>query len=299
MNALSSHFTVSSFRDGKVRTASFEEGILKSDITEDTQDENGTYIFFEPDKKLFTNYSFHNEYIETMLRNYTYLNTGLSIIFNGQRITSRNGLSDLLNDTMTAQSLYPIIHLKGEDIEIAFTHTSQYGEEYHSFVNGQHTTQGGTHQSAFKEHIARTIKDFFNKNLDYNDIRNGMVAAIAINVEEPMFESQTKIKLGSTVMYSGGPSVNKYIGDFIKTEVDNFLHKNSDIADVMLQKIQESEKERKAIAGVTKLARERAKKLTYITGNFVIVGFILTMQKETILKKALSLLQREIQRPVQ
>lgn len=260
VNALSSHFTVSSFRDGKVRTASFEEGILKSDITEDTQDENGTYIFFEPDKKLFTNYSFHNEYIETMLRNYTYLNTGLSIIFNGQRITSRNGLSDLLNDTMTAQSLYPIIHLKGEDIEIAFTHTSQYGEEYHSFVNGQHTTQGGTHQSAFKEHIARTIKDFFNKNLDYNDIRNGMVAAIAINVEEPMFESQTKIKLGSTVMYSGGPSVNKYIGDFIKTEVDNFLHKNSDIADVMLQKIQESEKERKAIAGVTKLARERAKK---------------------------------------
>jgi len=260
VNALSSRFIVSSFRDGKVRTASFEEGILKSDITENTQDENGTYIFFEPDKKLFINYSFHNEYIETMLRNYTYLNTGLSIIFNGQRIASRNGLSDLLNDTMTAQSLYPIIHLKGEDIEIAFTHTSQYGEEYHSFVNGQHTTQGGTHQSAFKEHIARTIKDFFNKNIDYNDIRNGMVAAIAINVEEPMFESQTKIKLGSTVMYSEGPSVNKYIGDFIKTEVDNFLHKNPDIADAMLQKIQESEKERKAIAGVTKLARERAKK---------------------------------------
>ena len=260
VNALSSHFIVSSFRDGKVRTASFEEGILKSDITENTQDENGTYISFEPDKKLFTNYSFHNEYIETLLRNYTYLNTGLSIIFNGQKITSRNGLSDLLNDTMTAQSLYPIIHLKGEDIEIAFTHTSQYGEEYHSFVNGQHTTQGGTHQSAFKEYIARTIKDFFNKNIEYNDVRNGMVAAIAINIEEPMFESQTKIKLGSTVMYSGGPSVNKYIGDFIKTEVDNFLHKNPDIADVMLQKIQESEKERKAIAGVTKLARERAKK---------------------------------------
>ncbi len=260
VNALSSHFVVSSFREGKVRTATFEEGILKSDVTENTQDENGTYIFFEPDNKLFVNYSFRNEYIETMLRNYTYLNTGLSIIFNGQRIASRNGLSDLLNDTMTAQSLYPIIHLKGEDIEIAFTHTGQYGEEYHSFVNGQHTTQGGTHQSAFKEHIARTIKEYFNKNLDYNDIRNGMVAAIAINVEEPMFESQTKIKLGSTVMYQGGPSVNKYIGDFIKTEVDNFLHKNTDIADVMLQKIQDSEKERKAIAGITKLARDRAKK---------------------------------------
>lgn len=260
VNALSSCFIASSFRDGQVRTVTFKEGNLISDKTENTQDENGTSIFFEPDKKMFVNYSFRNEFVETMLRNYTYLNTGLSIIFNGQRIISRNGLSDLLNDTMTAQSLYPIIHLKGEDIEIAFTHTSQYGEEYHSFVNGQHTTQGGTHQSAFKEHIARTIKEFWNKNLEYNDIRNGMVAAIAINVEEPMFESQTKIKLGSTTMSKDGPTVNKYIGDFIKTEVDNYLHKNRDVADVMLQKIEESEKERKAIAGVTKLARERAKK---------------------------------------
>lgn len=260
VNALSSHFEVRSYREGKVREAIFEKGVLLKDETRNTDEENGTYISFEPDSVLFENYSFHNEFIETMLRNYTYLNTGLSIIYNGQRILSRNGLVDMLNDTMTATSIYPIIHLKGEDIEIAFTHTGQYGEEYHSFVNGQHTTQGGTHQSAFKEHIARTIKEFFNKNLDYADIRNGMVAAIAINVEEPVFESQTKVKLGSTKMAPNGPNLNKFVGDFIKTEVDNYLHKNTDIAEVMLQKIQESEKERKAIAGVTKLARERAKK---------------------------------------
>ena len=261
VNALSSHFEVRSFRDGQVRKATFEKGILQSDTTEPTSDENGTYIFFEPDNSLFLNYSFHDDIIETMLRNYTYLNTGLAIMYNGRRILSRNGLKDLLNDTMTGDGLYPIIHLKGEDIEIAFTHANQYGEEYHSFVNGQHTTQGGTHQSAFKEHIAKTIKEFYNKNLEYGDIRNGIVAAIAINVEEPMFESQTKIKLGSlTMVPNGGVSINKYVGDFIKTEVDNYLHKNADVAEVMLQKIQESERERKAMAGVTKLARERAKK---------------------------------------
>ena len=261
VNALSSHFEVRSYRDGKVRMATFEKGILQTDTTEDTQDENGTYIFFEPDNSLFVNYSFHDDIIETMLRNYTYLNTGLAIMYNGRRILSRNGLKDLLNDTMTGDGLYPIIHLKGEDIEIAFTHANQYGEEYHSFVNGQHTTQGGTHQSAFKEHIAKTIKEYFNKNFEYGDIRNGIVAAIAINVEEPMFESQTKIKLGSlTMVPNGGVSINKYVGDFIKTEVDNYLHKHTDIAEVMQQKIQESERERKAMAGVTKLARERAKK---------------------------------------
>ena len=261
VNALSSHFEVRSYRDGQVRKATFEKGIMTSDTTEPTEDENGTYIYFEPDSTLFLNYQFHDDIIETMLRNYTYLNTGLAIMYNGRRILSRNGLKDLLNDTMTGDGLYPIIHLKGEDIEIAFTHANQYGEEYHSFVNGQHTTQGGTHQSAFKEHIAKTIKEFFNKNFEYGDIRNGLVAAIAINVEEPMFESQTKIKLGSlTMVPNGGVSINKYVGDFIKTEVDNFLHKNQDVADVMLQKIQESEKERKAMAGVTKLARERAKK---------------------------------------
>jgi topoisomerase-4 subunit B len=260
VNALSAHFTVRSYRDGKVREATFEKGVLLTDETRSTDEENGTYIFFEPDATLFENYSFRGEYIETMLRNYTYLNTGLSILYNGRRILSRNGLEDLLNDTMTASPLYPIVHLSGEDIEIAFTHTAQYGEEYHSFVNGQHTTQGGTHQSAFKEHIARTIKEFYNKNFDYNDIRNGLVAAIAINVEEPVFESQTKVKLGSTKMAPNGGNLNKFVGDFIKTEVDNYLHKHADIAEILQQKIQESEKERKAIAGVTKLARERAKK---------------------------------------
>ena len=260
VNALSSRFEVRSYRDGKVRIATFSKGNLLTDETLDTEEESGTYIFFEPDATLFLNYSFRPEFIETMLRNYTYLNTGLVIIYNGQRILSRNGLVDLLNDNMTATGLYPIIHLKGEDIEIAFTHTGQYGEEYYSFVNGQHTTQGGTHQSAFKEHIARTIKEFYNKNQDYTDIRNGLVAAIAVNVEEPMFESQTKIKLGSTNMSPGGITVNKFVGDFVKQEVDNFLHKHGDVAEIMLQKIQDSEKERKAIAGVTKLARERAKK---------------------------------------
>ena len=260
VNALSAHFEASSYRDGKVRSVVFKKGELMDDTTEKTQDENGTYIFFEPDPELFKNYRFHDDFVETMLRNYTYLNTGLIIMYNGRRILSRNGLKDLLTDNMTNDGLYPIIHLKGEDIEIAFTHTNQYGEEYHSFVNGQHTTQGGTHQSAFKEHIARTIKEFSGKNFEYTDIRNGLVAAIAVNVEEPMFESQTKIKLGSLTMSPNGVSVNKYVGDFIKTEVDNFLHKNPDIAEQMLQKISESEKERKAMAGVTKLARERAKK---------------------------------------
>jgi len=261
VNALSSHFEVASFREGKVRRIVFECGKLKSDTTELTQDENGTYIYFEPDAEKFIGYQFHDEMVENMLRNYTYLNTGLTIMYNGRRILSRHGLEDLLKDRMSADALYPIIHLKGEDIEIAFTHANQYGEEYYSFVNGQHTTQGGTHQSAFKEHIARTIKEFFSKNFEYGDIRNGLVAAIALNVEEPMFESQTKIKLGSLTMSpNGGVSVNKYVGDFIKQEVDNFLHKEPEIADTMLQKIQESERERKAMAGVTKLARERAKK---------------------------------------
>ena len=268
VNALSSRFEVASFRDGKVRRAAFEKGQLLSDVTEDTSEENGTSIFFEPDDTLFVGYKFQNQFVETLLRNYTYLNTGLTFIYNGQRILSRHGLEDLLKDNMTSEGLYEIVHLKGEDIEIAFTHTNQYGEEYYSFVNGQHTTQGGTHQSALKEHIARTIKEFYNKNQEFSDIRNGIVAAIALDVEEPMFESQTKTKLGSNNMWPAvpqedkpaGPSINKFVGDFIKTEVDNYLHKNPQVADVMLQKIQESEKERKAIAGVTKLARERAKK---------------------------------------
>ncbi len=260
VNALSARFEVKSFRDGKVRELSFEKGNIQSDQTKKSADENGTYIYFEPDATLFKNYSFHDDIVEEMLRNYTYLNTGLTIMYNGRRILSRHGLKDLLTDNMTVDPLYPIVHMKGEDIEIAFTHTNQYGEEYYSFVNGQHTTQGGTHQTAFKEHIAKTIKEFFGK-YEYGDIRNGLVAAIAINVEEPVFESQTKIKLGSTQMSPDGESINKYVGDFIKTNVDNYLHiHKEDFTDILENKIKETERERKAMAGVTKLARERAKK---------------------------------------
>lgn len=260
VNALSSKFEVKSFRDGKVRHLCFEKGCLKDDKTSKSNDENGTFIYFEPDNTLFKNYKFLDEIVETMLRNYTYLNTGLTIMYNGRRILSRHGLKDLLTDNMTVDPLYPIVHMKGEDIEIAFTHTNQYGEEYYSFVNGQHTTQGGTHQSAFKEHIAKTIKEYYGK-YEYIDIRNGLVAAIAINVEEPIFESQTKVKLGSTLMEPNGDTINKYIGDFIKLNVDNYLHiHKEDCADILENKIKETERERKAMAGVTKLARERAKK---------------------------------------
>lgn len=260
VNALSTKFEVKSFREGKVRSLTFEKGIKKTDKTTKSNDEQGTYIYFEPDNTLFKNYSFQDDIVVTMLRNYTYLNTGLTIMYNGHRILSRHGLKDLLSDNMTVDPLYPIVHMKGDDIEIAFTHTNQYGEEYYSFVNGQHTTQGGTHQSAFKEHIAKTIKEFFGK-YEYGDIRNGMVAAIAINVEEPVFESQTKIKLGSTVMAPDGDTINKFVGDFIKTNVDNFMHiHKEEFTDILENKIKETERERKAMAGVTKLARERAKK---------------------------------------
>ena len=275
VNALSSHFVAQSFRDGETRRATFECGELISDegsknsgaarVVSDfpVDTENGTLIYFEPDNSLFRGYRFQPEFVETMLRNYTYLNTGLAIMFNGRRILSRNGLEDLLTDTMTSQPLYPIVHLKGEDIEIAFTHTNgQYGEEYYSFVNGQHTTQGGTHQSAFKKYIAETIKDFSGKNYDYSDIRNGIVAAISIEIQEPLFESQTKIKLGSlsTEPGGGGISIDKFIGDFVKEQVDNYLRKTPEVAEIILQKVSESEKERKAMAGVAKLARERSKK---------------------------------------
>jgi len=263
VNALSAKFTVQSFRDGQSRKAEFEKGKLinDSDIFADNSSDRGTLIYFEPDGTMFENYLYKDEFIETMLRNYAYLNTGLTINFNGKKILSKNGLTDLLNENITAQALYPIIHLKGEDIEIAFTHSDQYGEEYYSFVNGQHTTQGGTHQSAFREAVARTIKEFYSKNMELADIRNGIIAAVAISVEEPIFESQTKTKLGSRDMAKDGISVNKFISDFLKKELDNYLHRNSDAAAILLQKIQDSEKERKAIAGVTKLARERAKKV--------------------------------------
>jgi len=262
VNALSSTFVVQSFRDGQSRRAEFVQGKLvkDSDIFDDKTD-RGTYVFFIPDETLFTGYKYQDEFIETMLRNYAYLNTGLTILFNGKKIFSKNGLTDLLNENMTSEPLYPIIHLRGEDIEIAFTHSDQYGEEYYSFVNGQHTTQGGTHQSAFREAVARTIKEFYNKNHELTDIRNGIIAAVAISVEEPVFESQTKTKLGSRDMSKDGITVNKFISDFLKKELDNYLHRNSEAANILLQKIQDSEKERKAIAGVTKLARERAKKV--------------------------------------
>ncbi|MCQ2253918.1 MAG: type IIA DNA topoisomerase subunit B [Bacteroidaceae bacterium] len=261
VNALSSYFEVRSYREGKVRILTFEKGQLKTDNTAASEEENGTMVKFTPDDTLFKNYKFVQAFVGDMLRNYTYLNTGLAIIYNGKRIASRNGLADLLTDRMTAESLYPIIHLVGEDIEIAFTHVDkQNSDEYYSFVNGQYTTQGGTHQSAFKEHIAKTIKDFSGKNYEPVDIRTGLCAAIAVNVEEPVFESQTKIKLGSLAMAPEGVSINKYVGDFIKLHVDNFLHKNPDIAEVILQKVAQSEQARKAMAGVAKIAKERAKK---------------------------------------
>lgn len=262
VNALSAKFIVQSFRDGQSRRAEFECGKLVSDSDVFLEKAvNGTFIQFIPDNTLFENYTYKEEYIETMLRNYSYLNTGLTIHFNDKKFFSKNGLLDLLNENLTSEPLYPIIHLHGEDIEIAFTHSDQYGEEYYSFVNGQHTTQGGTHQSAFREAVARTIKEFYGKNMEVADVRNGITAAIAISVEEPVFESQTKTKLGSRDMSKGGVSVNKFISDFLKKELDNYLHRNAESAAIMLQKIQDSEKERKAIAGVTKLARERAKKV--------------------------------------
>lgn len=266
VNALSMEFTVQSFREDKTRRAVFKQGHLVSDtgIEDYTGPEKrGTLIEFTPDNSrgLFENYHFREDYIEEMMRNYAYLNTGLTLIYNGKKYSSKNGLRDLLTEDMSAEPLYPIIHLKGEDIEIALTHTNQSGEEYYSFVNGQHTIQGGTHQAAFREAIGRTVKEFFNKNQDLSDIRNGIVGAIAINVEEPVFESQTKVKLGSKDMSpQGGLSVNKFVNDFLKQQLDNYLHKHPEVTEVMLQKIQDSEKERKAIAGVTKAARERAKK---------------------------------------
>lgn len=266
VNALSMLFSVQSFRDGKTRKAVFEQGHLVSDtgvIDYDGAEKRGTCIEFTPDNSrgLFENYRFRDDYIEEMMRNYAYLNTGLTLVYNGKKFSSKNGLLDLLTENMTTEPLYPIIHLIGEDIEIALTHTDQSGEEYHSFVNGQHTIQGGTHQAVFREAIGRTIKEFFNKNMDITDIRNGVVGAIAINVEEPVFESQTKVKLGSKDMSpAGGLSVNKFVNDFVKQQLDNYLHKHPEITEVMLQKIQDSEKERKAIAGITKAARERSKK---------------------------------------
>ncbi|GHV17717.1 DNA topoisomerase (ATP-hydrolyzing) [Bacteroidia bacterium] len=261
VNALSKHFAIQSFRDGQTSAVEYSRAIVTQESSiQPTTSENGTSIEFIPDDTIFTNYVFRDDYVESLLKNYVFLNTGLTIIYNGKKFFSKNGLVDLLNENMTSEPLYPIIHIKDADIEVVVTHTDQYGEEYYSFVNGQHTTQGGTHQSAFRESLSRVIKEFYNKNFDYADIRSGIVAAISIKVEEPVFESQTKTKLGSKDMGPGGPSVQKFIGDFLKKELDNYLHKHAETSDALLKKILESEKERKAIAGVTKLARERAKK---------------------------------------
>jgi len=261
VNALSSDFYMESSRDGLSKTVTFKQGIvLNESDTVPSANSNGTKVGFIPDVEIFGEYHYRDEYIEPLLKNYVFLNTGLTILFNGKKFYSKNGLEDLLNENLTSEQLYPIIHLFGEDIEVAITHTTQYGEEYYSFVNGQHTTQGGTHLTAFREATARVIKEFYNRNFEYSDIRNGIVAAISIKVEEPVFESQTKTKLGSKEMGPNGISVNKYINDFLKKELDNYLHKNSETVEALQKKILDSEKERKAIAGVTKLARERAKK---------------------------------------
>lgn len=273
VNALSRKFVARSHREGQFREVSFEQGKLISDQQGTSDEENGTYIYFEPDPQLFKNFRFRGEHVETLLRNYTYLNAGLAIIYNNRRIVSRNGLEDLLNDNMSESPLYDIVHLRGEGIDIAFTHANQNGEEYYSYVNGQHTTQGGTHQSAFKEHIAKVIKEHLGKNYEPADIRNGLVAAIAVRVIEPTFESQTKIKLGSLTMAPekdskgkpyplSGVSVNKFVGDFIKKNVDNYLHIHPETAEEMQKKIQTSERDRKAMASVvSKAAKEKQKKL--------------------------------------
>lgn len=262
VNALSSYFSVQAFREGKTKSAEFSIGNLtKESKMTDTDLRQGTLVTFTPDEKVFGNYHFINEYVEKMLWNYAYLNTGLTIVYNGQKFYSENGLLDLLTQNINGPILYPTIHLKGYDIEVALTHSNQqYGEEYYSFVNGQHTTQGGTHQGAFREAVVKTIRDFFKKDFEAVDVRTSIIAAVSIKVQEPVFESQTKTKLGSQEIGPKGPSVKAFIGDFLKTELDNFLHKNTDVAQIILQKIQQSERERKDLQGIQKLARERAKK---------------------------------------
>ena len=263
VNALSTEFEIIAYRNGQRKRALFTMGnLVEEGEIEPTDEPNGTFVRFTPSANIFRDYAFRDEFIEPLLKNYTFLNTGLAIIFNGRRFISKNGLKDLLKDALTQEPLYPVIHLKGPDIEVAITHVNQYGEEYYSFVNGQHTTQGGTHLSAFKEASSRTLKDFFNRNFEYSDIRNGMVAAVAVRVQDPVFESQTKTKLGSRDMGPDGPTVAKYIGDFIKKELDHYLHRNLEVADVILKKVQESERDRKAMAGVQKKARETAKKVS-------------------------------------
>jgi topoisomerase-4 subunit B len=261
VNALSSYFVIESFRDKESKKIEYEKACIVNDFEiVPTKERNGTLVSFIPDNEIFSDYEYKDEFVENLIKNYVFLNTGLTINYNGKNFYSENGLADLLNENLTSEPLYPIIHLKNNDIEVVITHSNQYGEEYYSFVNGQHTTQGGTHLTAFRESLSRTVKEFYNKNFEYADIRAGIIAAISIKVEEPVFESQTTTKLGSKDMGPEGPSINRFIGDFIKKELDNYLHKYPETSDILLKKILDSEKERKAIAGITKLARERAKK---------------------------------------
>jgi topoisomerase-4 subunit B len=261
VNALSASFRIQSAREGKIKTAEFKRGLLVKDApVASTHEKDGTCVTFMPDDAIFGNFHFMHEYLEQMIWNYAYLNTGLILEYTGKPYVSEKGLHDLLSRNLSGNILYPLIHLRGNDIEIAFTHGSQYGEEYYSFVNGQHTTQGGTHQGAFREALVKTVRDFYKKDFDASDIRTSIVAAISIKVQEPVFESQTKTKLGSQDIAPGGPSIRSFIGDFVKQELDNYLHKNPETADLLLQKIIQSEKERKELSGIRKLARERAKK---------------------------------------
>ena len=263
VNALSTHFMVQAFRDGDSKKAIFSKGELIEDLPiEKTTERNGTLVEFSPDSDIFENYSFREEFIENLLKTYIYLNSGLTILFNGTPYQSKNGLLDLLDEKMTEPGKYPFIHIKDTDLEVVITHTDQYGEEYYSFVNGQHTSQGGTHLVAFREALVKTVREFYNKNFEVADIRQGIVAVVSIKIEDPVFESQTKTRLGSKDMEPNGTSIRNYINDFLKQHLDNFLHKNPSIADVIHKKILESEKERKAISGIQKLAKERAKKVS-------------------------------------
>ncbi len=261
VNALSTSFTVQSYREGKTRIAEFSKGELQRDEEKTTTQRNGTAVTFYPDESIFRNYHYRMEFVENMIWNYVFLNSGLTINFNGQKFVSENGLKDLLERNIDTESMrYPIIHLKGEDIEIAITHGQQYGEEYYSFVNGQHTTQGGTHQAAFREAVVKTIREYYKKDFDASDVRSSIIGAIAVKVQEPVFESQTKTKLGSQNIGPEGPTVRTFINDFIKKALDDYLHKHADTADALLKRILQSERERKDIAGIKKLANERAKK---------------------------------------
>ena len=261
VNALSTSFTVQSYREGKTRIATFSKGELQTDEQKDTTQRNGTSVTFYPDDSIFKHYKYRIEFVENMIWNYVFLNSGLTINFNGQKFVSENGLKDLLERNVDTEGMrYPIIHLKGEDIEIAMTHGQQYGEDYYSFVNGQHTTQGGTHQAAFREAVVKTIREFYKKDFDASDVRASIISAIAIKVQEPVFESQTKTKLGSQSVGPEGPTVRTFINDFVKKALDDYLHKDSATAEALLKRIMQSERERKDIAGIKKLANERAKK---------------------------------------